>query len=248
MTKRSAVEIPSVFIISDSLSDYHYTSMAGETAFDSFDSHTAEISNNLSGGAGYFAETHHTASFNVNQINEHLGDRAVQLDSRDFGSVDIKTDSGQLYNPKYYATADQSYYAGAEIIESPDGVVAKYAGQHIVVPSDQLEQVLQEHHSALALAQSQGNTDYYNALSSIDFTDRVVGDNGITSTPLTYHEAREGMAAMQHDDMPTYAHQSNIADDMFATAEGAVMAVGMVTAIELAPALVKVMNQLVSNL
>lgn len=39
--------------------------------------------------------------------------------------------------------------------------------------------------------------DYYNALSSIDFTDRVVGADGVSSTPLTYHEAHQGTLAMQ---------------------------------------------------
>lgn len=247
MIKRSTSEISAVFIISDKLGDYHRESLAGETAYDSFDSHHTQIVNNHQGGAGYFAETHHTASFNVNQIDQSHAELAIQLDSRAFGSVDIQTSTGEFYNPKYYATADQSYQAGAEIIHGADGLVAKYAGQHIVVPSDQLEQVLQHHHHALALAQSQGNMDYYNALSNIDFTDRVVGADGVSSTPLTYHEAQQGTLAMQNGTMPEYAHHYTLVDDISAVAEGSAMAMGMVTAVELAPALLNVMGKLANN-
>lgn len=247
MTKRSASEISAVFIISDTLSDYHWESLEGDTAYDSFESHNAQIVNNHQGGAGYFAETHHTASFNVNQIDQSHAERATQLDSRAFGSVDIQTSTGEFYNPKYYATADQSYHAGAEIIHSADGLVAKYAGQHIVVPSDQLEQVLQQHHQALELAQNQDNMDYYHALSSIDFTDRVVSADGVSSTPLTYHEAQQGTLAMQNGTMPEYAHHYTLVDDVSAIAEGSAMAMGMVTAIELAPALLNVMGKLSNN-
>lgn len=47
--------------------------------------------------------------------------------------------------------------------------------------------------------------------------------------------------------MPEYAHHYTLVDDISTVAEGSAMAMGMVTAVELAPALLNVMGKLANN-
>lgn len=242
--KRSAGELSAVYIVSDLLSQHHKESEATDTAFESYNSHQNVILNNPKGGVGYFAEVHHTASFNVNQINADFSDRATQIDSRAFGSIDIQTDSGIAFNPKYYATAEQSYEAGAQLIQTESGIAAKYTGQHIVVPSDQLQEVLRYHKNALMQAQQQGNNEHYDALSSITFTDRIAGENGVTSMPLTYQEAKQGVLDMEQGLLPAYAEPITPSDGVLAGVEGIGVAIGLVTASELAPAMIKILEKI----
>ena len=72
----------------------------------------AEISGNLKGGAGYFAEVHHTASYNVAADVAGQTQMADRLDSHTYASVDIVTPDDRDFNPKYYATPQGSYHAG----------------------------------------------------------------------------------------------------------------------------------------
>ena len=65
------------------------------------------IANNASGGAGYFAEAHHTASLNIDANRQQLGTSAERLGSTAFGSPDIVVD-GVQFNPKFYESAQQS--------------------------------------------------------------------------------------------------------------------------------------------
>lgn len=245
--KNSVADIPASYFSAQDIDMFERNSTSAESAFDNFDHNSNQIINNTNGGAGYYAETHHAASFNVNQANANTDDYAELLNSRDFGSADIQTHSGMSFNPKYYATADQSYSAGAELAIDKEGIIAKYANQQIIVPSDQLDSVLNLHQQQLNAALSSGQTDQYNALSSISFSDRVIGDSGISSNPLSYQEAQEATYDFQQGIMPDYAYQTSVIDSSSATMGSGALAVGMVTAVELAPAMLAVFNRLKNN-
>ena len=245
--KNSTADIPASYFAAQDIDAFKRNSTSAESAFDSFENNSNQIINNTNGGAGYYAETHHAASFNVNQANADTDDYAELLNSRDFGSIDIQTHSGMSFNPKYYATADQSYSAGAELVIDQEDVIAKYANQQIIVPSDQLDSVLNIHHQQLNEALLSGQTDKYEALSSIKFSDRVISDSGISSTPLNYQEAQEATYDFQQGIMPDYAYQTSVIDSSSAFIGSGALAVGMVTAVELAPAMLAVFNRLKNN-
>ena len=158
---------------------------AQDSAFVNFSDNQQQINGNTFGGAGYFAETHHAASYNVNQANQSGGDVADLVNSREFGSVDIQTASGMAFNPKYFSTPEQSYAAGAELIYDDNGeMVAKYSGQQIIVPSDQLAQIQQLHQYQIEQAQASGQLEQVEALNQISFTDRMMDVNGMSSNPF----------------------------------------------------------------
>lgn len=218
---------------------------AEQNAWQDFSDNSLQINNNQFGGAGYFAETHHAASYNVNQANAAQDERAQLVNSREFGSVDIKTDSGMAFNPKYFATAEQSYAAGAELFTNESGeLVAKYAGQQIIVPSDQYHEISILHQRHLEQVYASGQIDQYEALRQISFTDRMVDAKGIESLPLSYAEAQAGKQALQSGESPSYAQHHSFMDDVGNFAGSSTMAVAFVSAIELGPILLKILNQI----
>lgn len=244
MTKLDNSTGISYFLADDVIKDKNIRE-AEQSAWQDFSTNSSQINNNQFGGAGYFAETHHAASYNVNQANAAQDERAHLVNSREFGSVDINTDSGLAFNPKYFLTAEQSYTAGAELFTNESGeLVAKYAGQQIIVPSDQYEQILHIHQAHLEQAQASGQIDQYQALSQITFTDRMVDANGIESLPLSYAEAHAGKQALQSGETPVYAQQHSFIDGMGDFANSSTMAVAFVSAIELGPILLKTLNQI----
>lgn len=245
--KNSAADIPATYFAAQDIDAFERNSTSAESAFESFDKNSSQITDNTNGGAGYYSETHHAASFNVNQANANTDDYAELLNSRDFGSVDIQTNSGMSFNPKYYATADQSYSAGAELVSDQEGIIAKYANQQIIVPSDQIDSVLNIHQQQLNDTLSSGQTDKYDALSSITFSDRVISDSGISSNPLSYQEAQEATYNFQQGIMPDYAYQTSVIDSSSAIIGSGALAIGMVTAVELAPAMLAVFSRLKNN-
>lgn len=221
---------------------------AQDSAFVNFSDNQQQINGNTFGGAGYFAETHHAASYNVNQANQSGGDVADLVNSREFGSVDIQTASGMAFNPKYFSTPEQSYAAGAELIYDDNGeMVAKYSGQQIIVPSDQLAQIQQLHQYQIEQAQASGQLEQVEALNQISFTDRMMDVNGISSTPLSYAEAQQGTSEFRHDMIPDYAQQSSALDHTADFAGNALMATAFVSVIELAPAITRTLKQMGSG-
>lgn len=247
MSKNSARDVPVIYLTANMLDEYKESAVAAQSAHADFFQNTTQISNNINGGTGYFAETHHAASFNVNQANAGLSDHAILVNSRDFGSIDILTDSGIGANPKYYATAEQSYAAGAELVGHDGDVAAKYAGQHIIVPKDQLTSVLQLHEQQLDLAQQAGDIARFHALSSISFGDHLLSVNGVASTPLSYQEAQQGAEHIRHGFFPEYAQPLTLQDNLAATGKATLMSVVVVTAVELAPILTHVMSSVASG-
>lgn len=244
MTKLDNSTGISYFLADDVLKDKNIRD-AENSAWQDFSTNSSQITNNQFGGAGYFAETHHAASYNVNQANSAQDDRAHLVNSREFGSIDITTDSGLAFNPKYFATAEQSYAAGAKLFTDESGaLVAKYAGQQIIVPSDQYHEISMLHQRHLEQAQTSGQIDQYEALSQISFTDRIVDTNGIESLPLSYAEAHAGKQALQSGETPFFAQQHSFIDGAGEFAGSSITAVAFVSAIELGPVLLKTLNQI----
>lgn len=201
-----------------------------------FDDARAVIVENKSGGAGFYAEAHHTASFNIHADAEGGGTAATRLGSTEWASADIELGSGEQYNPKFYATARESYQAGAEIVDGQ----AKYAGQTIIVPADQLEDVERLHREQIHQAQVAGDTERVKTLESLRFDDHIDA-NGAASAPLTYAEAQEGAEQMRAGELPEYAgEQLDLGE---AVGEGALLAAGIALAVSAAPQLVELIRR-----
>jgi len=195
----------------------------------------AVIGDNQSGGAGYFAEAHHTASLNIDANYKELSLHADRLGSTAFGSPDIVLNTGEQFNPKFYGTASDSYHAGAELIDNGNGLEAKYAGQIILVPSDQLAEAQQFHTRAISDALDHGDTAKAHALESVRYDDHI-HSGGVESQPLTYEGAQAGADGIRHGDLPGY-----VGDDtgLFGTAgEGAFLAASIAMATTIGPQLV----------
>ena len=145
-------------------------SSAASAAFDTgapiYERADAVIANNQNGGAGFFAEAHHTASLNIDANHKDLPVFADRLGSTAFGSPDIVLNNGDKFNPKFYDTASGSYHAGAELVDDGSGLSAKYAGQTILVPSDQLADAQQLHAKAIQDAYDQGDAAKAHALEN----------------------------------------------------------------------------------
>lgn len=199
-----------------------------------FENAESVIANNEHGGAGYFAEAHHTASLNIDAAAAGTSVRAERLGSTEFGSADILLDDGAAYNPKFYATAKQSYDAGAELVGSGEEMSAKYAGQTIIVPADQIDSVRQYHREAIDLAIADGDVVRREALKAVTFSDRIV-HQGVSSQPLTYDEAQAGAETIRKGELPAYAGED--ATLFEAGAEGALFASTIALATTVAPQL-----------
>lgn len=192
------------------------------------------IANNQDGGAGFFAEAHHTASLNIDANDKDLSVSADRLGSTVFGSPDIVLNNGEQFNPKFYDTASGSYGAGAELVGNGDGIAAKYAGQTILVPSDQLIDAQQLHAQAIQEAYDQGFAAKAHALESVRYDDHI-HSGGVESQPLTYEGARAGAEGIRHGDYPSYVGEDT---GLFGTAgESALLAATISLAATIGPQL-----------
>jgi len=195
----------------------------------------AVIADNQSGGAGYFAEAHHTASLNIDANYKNLSISADRLGSTEFGSPDIVLNNGEQFNPKFYETASGSYRAGAELIDSGSGLVAKYSGQTILVPSDQLAEAQQLHAQAIQEAYDQGDAVKAHALESVQYDDHI-HSGGVQSQPLSYDEAQAGTDGIRHGNLPGYVGEDT---GLLGTAgESAMLAASIALATTVGPQLV----------
>lgn len=195
----------------------------------------AVIANNQNGGAGFFAEAHHTASLNIDANYKDLSVSADRLGSTAFGSPDIVLNNGEEFNPKFYDTASGSYGAGAELVGNGEGIAAKYAGQTILVPSDQLAEAQQLHAQAIQQAYDQGDAAKAHALESVRYDDHI-HSGGVESQPLAYDEAQAGADGIRHGDLPANAGEDT---GLFGTAgESAMLAASIALATTIGPQLV----------
>lgn len=194
------------------------------------------IANNESGGAGYFAEAHHTASLNIDANYKDVPVSADRLGSTAFGSPDIRLNNGDLFNPKFYATAGESYGAGAQLVGSGVDVTAKYAGQTIIVPSDQLQQAQHMHQQAIAVAMAHHDVARTHALQSVSYDDHI-HHGGVESQRLSYAEAHAGAEEIRNGYLPDYVGADS---PLLGTGgEGALLAASIALATTIGPQLVK---------
>ncbi len=139
------------------------------------------------------------------------------------------------FNPKYFATAEQSYAAGAELFTNESGeLVAKYAGSSRLLY--QVISIMKFQYYINVISEqvyASGQIDQYEALRQISFTDRMVHAKGIESLPLSYAEAQAGKQALQSAESPSYAQHHSFMDDVGNFAGSSTMAVAFVSAIEL---------------
>ncbi len=195
----------------------------------------AVIANNQNGGAGFFAEAHHTASLNIDANHKDLSISADRLGSTAFGSPDIVLSNGETFNPKFYDTASGSYGAGAELVDNGSGLSAKYADQTILVPADQLADVQQLHANAIQQAYEQGDVAKAHALESLRYDDHI-HSGGVESQPLTYEGAQSGADGIRHGNLPDYVGGDT---GLLGTAgESAMLAASIALAATLGPQLV----------
>jgi hypothetical protein len=217
------------FAAADAAAKAHAAGQAFDVAGKTFIDAERVITRNESGGAGFYAEAHHTASLNVDANAQQSTVQAERLGSSEFASADIWLSTGEQYNPKFYATASDSYRAGAEVIENG---TAKYQGQTIIVPSDQLDEVRRMHQAAIEGA---GSAAEEAALRSIRFEDHIDA-HGVQSQPLTYGEARKGAEDMREGDLPAYAGEEFSLSE--SVAEGALLAGAMAAVVGAGPQLI----------
>ena len=206
---------------------------AGAPTYETAD---AVIANNQSGGAGYFAEAHHTASLNIDANYKDIHVSADRLGSTAFGSPDIVLNNGDKFNPKFYDSAEGSYRAGAETVGEGSNVAAKYAGQTIIVPSDQLEQVQKEHQQSIADAEALDDVARVQALNSIKFDDHI-NHGGVESIPLSYADAQTGAEGIRQGDLPGYVGEESTL--LGASGEGALWSASIALAATMGPQLVR---------
>jgi len=207
----------------------HAAGAAHEIAAEPFTRAEPLITRNEAGGAGFYAEAHHTASLNVDAHALKSEVHAERLGSTAFASADIRLSTGEEYNPKYYATAPESYRAGVDMLD--DGT-AKYHGQTIIVPSDQLDEVRSMHQAKI---ESAASPEERVALQSIKFDDHIDA-HGVQSQPLTYDEARNGAQNMRQGELPTYAGEEFSLGE--SVADGALLAAAMAVASVAGPKLI----------
>ncbi len=211
----------------------YHAQQAFNTGAPTYDTAENVIANNASGGAGYFAEAHHTASLNIDANYQHLGTSAERVGSTAFGSPDIVVD-GVQYNPKFYESAQQSYQAGAQLVGEGDTIAAKYVGQTIIVPADQLAQAQQLHAEAIAQAYAANDLPTAKALESISYVDHIA-HGGAQSLPLTYAEAQEGAQGIREGTLPGYVGaDSSVLGN---AGEGALLAASIALATSIGPQL-----------
>ena len=99
--------------------------------------------NNTGSPGGFLAEADFVRSFNIRAAEAgYSGDTFItRLGSHELNSADIQAPWGEPFQPKFYSTSAGSARAVSEIVEVDGELVNRYAGQTLLVPADQLEDV-----------------------------------------------------------------------------------------------------------
>lgn len=164
---------------------------------------------------GNIAEFWHAGTFNINAVVKGSSNRASVLESNQYGSVDVRVDSGIDAGLKFYKTAGdtlkqqaknarESYYdylskggkasfeqyAKERNITDPNAPV--YAGQLRIVPKEQLEEIkvlLKQKIATEKAIRPEQVQRYEDTIRLID--DHINDGNGVESLPLDTATAKE---------------------------------------------------------
>ncbi len=143
--------------------------------------------------AGFIAEQEFVRSFNLNAAKLGVSPAeasAGRLGSHELNSPDILTSWGETYQPKFYSTAEGSAGALTEIVADEHGLVNRYAGQMLLAPADQLEQVRDITQAKIDAALAAGETERAELLSDSlsRLTDHISHPSGASSDAFGYQE------------------------------------------------------------
>lgn len=148
-------------------------------------------------GHGFYAEVHHTATRNLNGFEAGSDVHATRFGSNELGSPDIGLDSGEQYNLKYYKTASETLKAAIN--------KAEYAGQILVPPSDQLDDIQSLRAQWYEQAVERGDTDLAQRLDTLHVSSSVEGHDDIAGDALSYSEAQDGAHLVRDGGSPDFA-------------------------------------------
>lgn len=185
--------------------------------------------------AGFAAEAHHAATYDINSAIAGSGEMAHRLGSTALASADIVTSDGGLYNPKFYSSADGSIGAFSTPIDKHGDIFNKYDGQVGLMPSDQLHdanQILQE---KISSALHSGNLSEAHRLESLQISDHITDSHGIASDPLSLAQSHELASSIKAGEIPTYGDGFNAFDTSANIGIHAAEAAAITLAIDAAP-------------
>ena len=209
--------------------------------------------NNSTGSlGGFLAEANFVRSFNIRAAEAgHSSDAFLtRLGSHELNSADIQTPWGELFQPKFYATPAGSARAVSEVIEVDGELVNRYAGQTLLVPADQLDDVRRIMEGRAAEATAAGDTQTAALLqdSLSRLTDRIVSPDGsVQSDAFSYaetHQSAEGVQAGLPIDM---GNGFNAVDSGVLLGETALLAGGLSAGVGLASVVVSAADDLWSG-
>lgn len=185
--------------------------------------------------AGFVAEAHHAATYTINSAIAGTGEVAHRIGSTENASADIATSNGELYNPKYYSSADGSADAFSAPLNDGGEIVNKYDDQIGLMPSDQLNAVKEHINNKIASAIDSGSLAEANRLESLAISDRITDSHGISSDPLTNAQAHDLANSIKAGEIPTYGNGFNVFDTSANIATHAAEAAAITLAIDAAP-------------
>jgi hypothetical protein len=174
-------------------------------------------------GHGYYAEVHHTATYNLNAAEAGFDIHATRFDSYERGSPDIGDDAGGLYNLKFCATPFKTLKAA---LDKPE-----YAGQILVAPSDQIQDIELIKERLYQQALANGDSEYAHRIESLQVSESVGVHDGVTSSPLTYNGSQNEAEFVRNGGTPEFADAYGL-DDL---GERSLEAAGISLAVSLLP-------------
>ncbi|MHB8061189.1 MAG: hypothetical protein ACYDG2_00935 [Ruminiclostridium sp.] len=153
---------------------------------------TQYANNTQASRGGFMAENWHAGTYDLNAVIKGSSDRATVNASTESGSADISWGKGQEASIKYYADAKSSAFAQT----NPD-----YGNQKRIVPSDQLPGSKYVLDKRIDLNTKKGRDDAAALQEKTKelLDDRIRGDKGVESTPLSKEQDMSMANAVKND-------------------------------------------------
>jgi len=209
--------------------------------------------NNSTGSlGGLLAEADFVRSFNIRAAEAgYSGDAFLtRLGSHDLNSADIQAPWGELFQPKFYSTPAGSARAISEIVEVDGELVNRYAGQTLLVPTDQLDDVrgIMETHASEAIAAGDVQTAALLQDSLSRLSDRITSPDGsVQSDAFSYAETHRSAESTQADLSIDMGDGFNAVDSGVLLGENALLAGGLSAGVGLASVVVSAVDDLWSG-